>query len=372
MRKLVFVCLLLQSTLCVAFGYDSTDLDFSIKPKMSFTKQTVSAEGAGGLSEAKGSAEKNKSDVALKDKKLLRGFERFVKTDAFGDALPDSFLFYREQLTANEKSAYDEVYKALMNASPSLDIITRIKQKELYRVMEAMWYDNPEIFWWSCQYCYYYNSDGTITRIMFEYLFPKEEMRARSRAFLNMSLPIIFYANLLESDMDKAKYVHDYLCLSIDYDWDAYNSGKYGGKLQSAYSAVVEYKTVCAGYSRAFAYYMQQLKIPCTVLHGSGHAWNMIEIAGDFYQMDVTWDDGKQTPPYFTLSHSAMQSVNMHTPNDLPAAIIRANPTRTAKMSYEAYFGNTPIGRPYTYREFANIADDIENPAYAEVYKDYR
>jgi len=174
MRKLVFilVCLLLQNTLCVAF--DSTDLDFSIKPKMSFTKQQKSAEGAGGLSEAKGSAEKNKSDVALKDKKLLRGFERFVKTDAFGDALPDSFLFYREQLTANEKSAYDEVYKALMNASPSLDIITRIKQKELYRVMEAMWYDNPEIFWWSCQYCYYYNSDGTITRIMFEYLFQKK------------------------------------------------------------------------------------------------------------------------------------------------------------------------------------------------------
>ena len=88
--------------------------------------------------------------------------------------------------------------------------------------------------------------------------------------------------------------------------------------------------------------------------------------------MDVTWDDGNKTPPYFTLSHSAMQSVNMHTPNDLPAAIIRANPTRAAKMSYEAYFGNTPIGRPYTYREFANIADDIENPAYAEIYKDYR
>lgn len=51
------------------------------------------------------------------------------------------------------------------------------------------------------------------------------------------------------------------------------------------------------------------------------------------------------------------------------APIIRENPTRSARMSYSAYFGGMPTGRPYTYREFANIADDIENPAFAEVVK---
>ena len=56
---------------------------------------------------------------------------------------------------------------------------------------------------------------------------------------MSLSLPVIFYANLLESYLDKIKYVHDYLCLSIDYDKTAFDSGDYGGKLQTAYSAVV-------------------------------------------------------------------------------------------------------------------------------------
>ena len=63
---------------------------------------------------------------------------------------------------------------------------------------------------------------------------------------------------------------------------------------QSAYSALVNGQTVCAGYARAFQYLMQQLNIPCyycTGYSGQDHAWNIIKLEQKYYNVDVTWDD---------------------------------------------------------------------------------
>ena len=353
-----------------AFSFDSSELDFSFKPKTSFSAQNVSASDfIGALVEDEGTATQNKTDIPLPPKKLARGFTRFQKLDAFGDVIPDSFLFWRSTLTANQQAAYDEIFKAVMNAESEVVLLTRISTDEVAKIVEAVYYDNPEPFWWACNYSWYYNPSSKIaTSVVFKYLFDKSELPNKNREFFNMSLPVIFYANLLETDMEKIKYVHDYLCLSIDYDTVAYKSGNYGGKLQTAWSAVVEYKTVCAGYSRAFAYYMQQLGIPCVVLHGSGHAWNFIQIDGCFYQMDVTWDDGNTLPPYFNLSHSEMQAVTSHAPCETAKKIIDSHPSRSANFKYANYFGNVPLGKPYTYKEFQNIAEDIENPVFAQVF----
>lgn len=350
------------------FAFDKSS--FKVLPKTTFSVQQESVSyGKAGLAEGVETSSKNQRDVALPDKKLLRGFERFPKLDAFGDVLSDDFLFYKKILTAEQKSAYDEIYKCLMNRQDSLQIISRIKSKELNKVIEAVYYDNPEIFWWAADCSWYYNSDGTVTQILFQYLFPQSELDRINETFVSMSLPVIFYANLLETDIDKIKYIHDYLCLSIEYDYENFNAGTYGGKLQTAYSAIVEYKTVCAGYSRAFAYYMQQLHIPCTVLWGSGHAWNMIKIGGNYYQMDVTWDDGNKVPPFFNLTHSQMQKVDMHALSENSGIVVSNNPSNSSSMSYANQFGNIPIGFPYTYQEFNNIVEDIENPEYAKIIK---
>ncbi len=72
---------------------------------------------------------------------------------------------------------------------------------------------------------------------------------------------------------------------------------------QSAYSALVNGQTVCAGYARAFQYILQQLGIPCyycTGFAGESHAWNIVMLDGEFYNVDTTWDDmGIGTYDYF-------------------------------------------------------------------------
>ena len=63
---------------------------------------------------------------------------------------------------------------------------------------------------------------------------------------------------------------------------------------QSAYGALVNGQTVCAGYARAFQYLLQQLGIPCyycTGYAGENHAWNIVALEDGYYNVDATWDD---------------------------------------------------------------------------------
>ena len=143
------------------------------------------------------------------------------------------------------------------------------------------------------------------------------ELEKKYEAFWNATAPILFYTSTLPDEISKIKYIHDYICLSTEYDYPSYESGNVGGKLQTAYSCAVEYKTVCAGYAALFQYYMQNLGIPCAYICGQGHAWNFLKVNGQYYQMDVTWNDTKQIPPYYNLTHKEMQKVESHTPESL-------------------------------------------------------
>ncbi len=338
------------------------------KIKTVFQEEELShSEFHGGFVQSEEDGTKNKSDIPLK--KTRAGIIRTPKENVFGDVIPDSSLFFRSSLEKRLKDAYDEIYTALSAYNDELFLQTKVERQELHNLLIAVYNDNPEIFWWVGNVNYSFNSDGTITKVVFNYIFPKEEAQKRYDEFYAMSVPIIFYASLLENDMDKIKYVHDFLCLSTEYDTVSFNSGNYGGKLQSAWSAVVEYKTVCAGYSRAFQYYMQQLSIPCAVLQSDSHAWNILSVGGNCYEMDVTWDDNTLYPPYFNLQHREMCGLDYHSPDEISKKVIDENPDGSIAMNYEEYFRGILQGEPYTYRELENFEEDIKNPSEAVIFK---
>lgn len=54
------------------------------------------------------------------------------------------------------------------------------------------------------------------------------------------------------------------------------------------------------GYAKAYMLIMNELGIECGLVTGiaknstgssGGHAWNYINLDGDYYMVDVTWDD---------------------------------------------------------------------------------
>lgn len=307
-----------------------------------------------------GDIEKTKNAVDVKLAPKTKSISRFRKVNINGEFIPDSFLFYRNVLSDKQKDVYDQVYKALMKKEQTVMVQSKIYSPEVQSVLDAVRYDNPEAFWWSGSFTWWYNSDDIVTQIDLHFWLDENLIDQYSEEFQNMTTPIIHYASNLPDDMTKIKYVHDYICLSTEYDYESFNAGKIDGKLQTAYTCAVEYKTVCAGYSSCFAYYMQQLGIPCVSVWGSGHQWNFLQVNGQYYQMDVTWDDTQLIPTYYNLRHEEMQSLDSHTPTELAKAVIDGNPSTSNSMTYVNYHGMLLEGSPYTYQELAYY--NYQNP----------
>ncbi len=83
------------------------------------------------------------------------------------------------------------------------------------------------------------------------------------------------------SDYEKIKGVHDYIVLLNRYV--AFEGG--------AYSTLYKGRSSCSGYAFSFYAIMRELGIPVTLEIGGNHAWNSVQLDGEWYNIDVTWDD---------------------------------------------------------------------------------
>lgn len=110
------------------------------------------------------------------------------------------------------------------------------------------------------------------------------------------------------SDFEKVLVINDYMVDNYVYDNDYDN--------YHAYDILKDKKGVCQAYAEAFQLFMDKLNIKCLFVSGEagygadvgGHAWNMVKLGGNYYHIDVTWNDGDYVNPisrtygYFLLS----------------------------------------------------------------------
>lgn len=93
---------------------------------------------------------------------------------------------------------------------------------------------------------------------------------------------------------DKVKAVHDYICNTVSYSEETADKVP-GYDYRSAYDALFSNKAVCTGYTLLFQKFMDQMGIPCYyangTLNGVGHAWNIVQIDGQWYHIDCTNSD---------------------------------------------------------------------------------
>ena len=95
--------------------------------------------------------------------------------------------------------------------------------------------------------------------------------------------------------------VHDWM---VDYmSYDTATLENYGGvpdpDNDNPYGALINGNGICEGYTRSFQLLMDLAGIECISVYGNSdngveygeHAWNQVCFDGDWYIVDVTWDD---------------------------------------------------------------------------------
>ena len=113
-----------------------------------------------------------------------------------------------------------------------------------------------------------------------------------------------------KTDYEKVVAIHDYILRHTKYD--PADDGE--DIKRTAYGALVERRAVCQGYCVAFYRMLLEAGIDNRVIFGEGvgidgktasHTWNIVELYGEYYYVDITWDDIGGKRDYFLIPAGA-------------------------------------------------------------------
>ena len=219
-------------------------------------------------------------------------------TDYYYDRLPEfeKEIYKRideklEEVLLNEEDL-DEV---VIDLSPmKIDPIEE-NNVTILRIYYLVLAENPQYFYVGGEYmaasdliidgkkCY----GALISPIMPD--FRKGADRAKARAEVKTMLES--YTDQIPSDAlpeEKEKMIHDMMCDRIVYDNYVLPSGT--NTSNTIYSSL-KGKTVCIGYALLFEALAIKSGLECIVSGCSAHAWNLVNLYGNWYCVDVTDDD---------------------------------------------------------------------------------
>ncbi len=202
-----------------------------------------------------------------------------------GLAFSDRFYPYYQMLDEKGKHLYRQIYANAQALNPAFCPIEDVSVDELKNVFLAVSNDHPELFWLDTTYACKYDEEKICMEVDLHFNRTAEDLEAAKAEFAGRAQEIL--AQVQGSDYEKEKQIHQMLLDQVEY--------RLGAEMdQSAYSALVNGQSVCAGYARAFQYLLQESGVPCyycTGYAGEGHAWNIVGLDDGFYNVDATWDD---------------------------------------------------------------------------------
>ncbi|GEM_PF-6796267 len=188
----------------------------------------------------------------------------------------------------------DIIYEALVNAETEVDLsgfASRVSSDEVFDTIEQVSNVNPEIMYHKKSE---YNTDGKLT---IKYYQPPKTIRAHQEKVqkqVNYIVQNIVSDNM--SDFQKVQAVHDHIIKNSRYCLNSREVGiEQAPESYSPYGVLVNGEGVCASYAGAMQLIMEEAGINCLYVLGEadneGHAWNMVELGGDYYHLDLTWND---------------------------------------------------------------------------------
>lgn len=224
------------------------------------------------------------------------------KTDYAYSTLTDDYVkkLYN-QISDNIDSEYEPSFYAEGN----------LGEYQITQAVEAYKNDHPEVFWLKSYY-EYENFDYE-TGIWLTYTMSGDKLVTAKKEF-NTAVDTISKSVPYGTECEREEYIHNYIINNCDYDEEAAESEGVQGNENDAYGVFVDGKAVCEGYSKAFQILCNKADIDCIQLMGivdsDNHVWNCVKIGGDWYQIDVTWDDVDDfiddSHGYFNLTDSLM------------------------------------------------------------------
>ena len=225
-----------------------------------------------------------------------------------------------ESLSDEMKTAYNTLDEYI-NLDYSEDFIVYADNEDNFlNVLEAYEIDHPEVFWLDSSSRYsYIEGDGSY-QIFLSYTIEGDKLKKAKQALEAKVGEFLDGAPESATDYELELYLNNYLIDNCEYD-------KKNSQRHNAYGALVDGRAVCDGYSKAFQLLCNRLGIECVGIEGTsaefnaangestdGHMWNCVKIGGEWYHVDVTWNDsGDHIQRYLYLNLTTEEITKDHT-----------------------------------------------------------
>ena len=210
-------------------------------------------------------------------------------------------------------AAYDRIAGGVESAQTEIvlyDAQAPITLTEFQMVLDAYIGDYGEHFWLDSAYGYSLQGSA-IYAYSPRYLFTGEELTDVREEFEEALEEMLSCVNDSMTEFEIAVALHDAVAAHITY-MECENA-------HNAYGALINGVCVCEGYAELYQVLLQKCGIQSFLVTGQsynagtgayeGHEWNIVRIDGEYYHVDVTWDDQGEIlyHAYFGLTDAAIQ-----------------------------------------------------------------
>ncbi len=220
-----------------------------------------------------------------------------------------------------------------------------------YFLGEEVYYKYPEIsYYFSATYegwiydAYLKGNTEYAYSFKLNYIYDKATVKNMQKKVDEAIKPVLNSVKKNWSNLETALYLHDWLCTNFMYDLNLWNNP--GQENYDMYSFLMEGEGVCQAYALTYLYLLRLCDIESyyVISDEANHGWNVVEIDGNWYHIDVTHDDpvmnmygstdvwGKANHNHFMLSDAELEATcKQHSNWNDPLSIVD---------SCEGYEGN--------------------------------
>ncbi len=200
------------------------------------------------------------------------------------------YSVYYNSLNHKQQLLYNSITSAAKELSDESEILHySYDMNEFQSVIGCIRGDRPELFYIDYDNLVLYHSNHR-TKVGMVYLdkvdaIPGmiEEYNSAIERAMELVLPSM-------TDYEKEIAINDWLL-----DNCCYALGERNALSSTSYGALVRGQAYCDGYAYAAKQLLNKAYIDCLVVYGEAdgaeHVWNMVEIDGMFYHLDVMWND---------------------------------------------------------------------------------
>lgn len=215
------------------------------------------------------------------------------------EIFPDfSSYYYLNKLSTEELNVACLLYEAAMRFDLECAMPEHVSVDTLSNIFYLLELDCPELlqvdFGMPVRYTTGYLTGDVIT-VTLPYRMKHAEYQKATNACLAV-IDELRKGSVGLSALEREYLVFDYLTTTCTYDMEIRHA-------ENAYGALVNGRAKCDGVAYAVTWALRELDVPCLSVAGYpsdgsiGHAWNLVELDGTYYTLDVTanlYEDGEE------------------------------------------------------------------------------